>query len=339
MNAVRVTLEDVAAHARVSRATASRVIRGEQNVSAKKMKAVRKAVEELGYRPNSAARTLVTRRAGVVAIVIPEPDSRVFSDAFFGRTIQAISTELGHHNTQPVLVFFSTPEESRRTEMFLTSGAVDGAIVLSHHEQSGEIDRLRQASVPTVFIGRLEEADEHSWVDSDNYHGGEVAAEILLEHGCTKPATLSGPLDMVAGKDRLGGFTDYLKSVNITPVVQEGDFTYQSGYEAGQRFLPMVSRGEIDGIFAGSDLMASGLVDALNEATEPVSVPIVSFDDSPLAEQLDLTSITNPTKDLAREATKLLEARLTNKWDGNPVVLPVTATERRPVFTFPNQTN
>jgi DNA-binding LacI/PurR family transcriptional regulator len=336
MEAGRVTLEDVAARARVSRATASRVIRGEQNVSPKKMKAVRKAVEELGYRPNSAARTLVTRRAGVVAIVIPEPDSRVFSDSFFGRTIQAISTELGSRDTQPVLVFFSTPEESRRTEAFLTSGAVDGAIILSHHQQSGEIDRLRNAAVPTVFIGRLEESGDQSWVDSDNYHGGEVAAQVLIDQGCSKPATLAGPLDMIAGKDRLGGFSDYLKSQNLKPIVQEGDFTYKSGYEAGRTLLPMVLRNEVDGIFAGSDLMVSGLIDALNETTTPISLPIVSFDDSPLAEQLDITSITNPINELAHQATKLLAARLNNQWDGNPVVLPVTATTRRPILTFPN---
>ncbi len=97
MNAERVTLEDVAARARVSRATASRVVRGEQNVSPKKMKAVRKAIAELGYHPNSAARTLVTKRAGVIAIVIPEPDSRVFSDSFFRSPLSIYPYEVTPH--------------------------------------------------------------------------------------------------------------------------------------------------------------------------------------------------------------------------------------------------
>ncbi|WP_072343264.1 LacI family DNA-binding transcriptional regulator [Actinomyces urinae] len=338
MNAERVTLEDVAARARVSRATASRVVRGEQNVSPKKMKAVRKAIAELGYHPNSAARTLVTKRAGVIAIVIPEPDSRVFSDSFFGRTIQAISRELDRRDSQPVLVFFSTPEESRRTEAFLTSGAVDGAIVLSHHQQSGEIDRLRNTFVPTVFIGRLEQ-DARYWVDSDNYHGGEEAANALIESGCKHPATISGPLNMIAGKDRLAGFTDRLADNNLQAVVHEGDFTYRSGYDAGQKLLPAIVAGEIDGIFVGSDLMASGVLDALKETKTTFSLPIIAFDNSPLAEQLNLTSITNPTEQLAREATNLLEAQLSRTWDGNPVVLPVALIPRRTTHTFRNSQN
>lgn len=330
----RATLEDVAARARVSRATASRVIRGDVKVSPKKIKAVQDAVNELGYRPNSAARALVTSRAGVVAVVIPEPDARVFSDPFFARSVQSISAELGKMGSQAVLVFFSTEEQSERTESFLSSGAVDGAIVLSHHRYSGEIDRLRKTSVPTVFIGRLEE-DTLAWVDSDNYAGGKLAAQFLLEKGSRQLAVVSGPLDMIAGKDRLAGFKDYLSAKGLEPLVVHGAFTYDSGFNAGRELAPHLRNGEIDGIFVGSDLMAQGLIDCLRqESATSRQIPLVGFDNSPIAEELNLSSVTNSTDELAREATKLLESRLTQTWDGHPVVLPVSLVERQVSFTF-----
>ncbi len=330
----RVTLEDVAARARVSRATASRVIRGDVKVSPKKSRAVQNAVNELGYRPNSAARTLVTSRAGVVAVVIPEPNARVFSDPFFASSVQSLSTELGRMDSQAVLVFFSTEEQSERTESFLSSGAVDGAIVLSHHRYSGEIDRLRKSAVPTVFIGRLEE-DTRAWVDSDNHAGGELAARYLLDKGVKHPAVVSGPLDMIAGKDRLAGFEHHMQEEGVTPLVLNGAFTYDSGFAAGRELAPRLQDEEIDGIFVSSDLMAHGLIDALQQyATSPRPIPILGFDNSPIAEELGLSSVTNSTEQLAREATKLLEARLSQTWDGNPVVLPVSLVERKATFTF-----
>ncbi|MDO5034981.1 MAG: LacI family DNA-binding transcriptional regulator, partial [Actinomycetaceae bacterium] len=289
----RVTLEDVAARARVSRATASRVIRGDQNVSPKKVKAVKSAVAELGYRPNSAARALVTNRSGVTAVVIPEPDSRVFSDPFFARSVQSLSTELGKVGSQAVLVFFATEEESERTESFLSSGAVDGAIVLSHHRYTGEIERLLNASVPTVFIGRIEE-DAAAWVDSDNYAGGQLAARHLIAQGCTHPAVVAGPSDMIAGKDRLQGFLDVLNEEGMSAEIEEGAFTYASGYEAGKRLVSRLEAGQVDGIFSGSDLMAQGIFDAFKEAGAALGpIPIVGFDNSPIAEELSLSSITN----------------------------------------------
>ena len=81
--AATVTLEDVARAAGVSRATASRVVRGGAGVSGSKIRAVTEAISALGYRPNQAARSLATSKTDMVALVIPEPDSRLFSDPFF----------------------------------------------------------------------------------------------------------------------------------------------------------------------------------------------------------------------------------------------------------------
>ena len=112
------TLEDVARLAGVSRATASRVINGSPRVSADLRRAVEAAVNELGYVPNRAARSLVTRRSGSIAVVIAEPSGRVFSDPFFPRLLRGISASLSARELQLVLLMPSSVNETQRTADF-----------------------------------------------------------------------------------------------------------------------------------------------------------------------------------------------------------------------------
>ena len=100
-----VRLEDVARAAGVSRATASRVVRGDARVSPQKVRAVQRAVKELNYRPNRAARSLVTRRTDTIALIVPEPDQRIFSDPFFSSVVQAVVYSLDDTYVQLVLAF------------------------------------------------------------------------------------------------------------------------------------------------------------------------------------------------------------------------------------------
>ena len=110
----RPTLEAVAARAGVSRATVSRVVNGGAGVRAELQAKVHQAVDELGYVPNQAARTLVTRRTGAVGVVIAEPESRVFSDPFFARQLRGIGRELSAADSQLVLLLVTMTVASTR---------------------------------------------------------------------------------------------------------------------------------------------------------------------------------------------------------------------------------
>ena len=196
-----VTLEDVARVAGVSRATVSRVVRGDVQVRRDKVAKVEQAVRELGYVPNNAARSLASRQTGAVALIVPEHESRVFTDPFFVSAISGVTAGLDESDKQLLLVL-SSPQDHARTRRFLRGGHADGLLVVSHHEGDLSVEVLREASAPVVFIGRPPEGLTAPFVDLDNTEGGRLAAEHLLSRGRRRIAMVCGPQDMPAAVDR-----------------------------------------------------------------------------------------------------------------------------------------
>lgn len=330
---VAVTLEDVARAAGVSRATASRVVRGDHGVSEERARAVRSAVSSLGYVPNRAARSLVTRRTDTVALVVPEPDQRIFSDPFFAVTVQAVSQALEDTDIQLVMAFADRAGSHQRLRSFLHDGHVDGAIVASHHQIPGQIETFMRAPIPVVFIGRpAQSTSSLAWVDVDNREGGRIAARRLLEGGSRAPAIITGTLDMVAAQDRLEGFTQEMATVGITPRVVQGSFTHDSGARAGVDLAPLIREGAVDAVFASSDLMALGAMGVWRREgiRVPDDVSVVSFDDLEAGALADpaLTSVTNPADRMGWEAARMLRERLAGGGVEGPVLLPAKLVPR-----------
>ena len=328
-----VTLEDVARAAGVSRATASRVVRGDAGVSPAKAQAVRSAVGLLGYVPNRAARSLVTRRTDTVAVVVPEPDRRIFSDPFFFLTIQAVSRSLESTDIQLVMAFADRAGSHHRLRSFLCDGHVDGAIVVSHHQIPGQIETFLRAPIPVVFIGRPAQATSAvAWVDVDNREGGRLAARRLLTRGCRKPAIITGKLDMVASLDRREGFGSVFADHGVDVVEVAGDFSRESGAAAARELAPLVRRGEVDGVFCCSDLMSGAVLQAWREEglRVPEDVALVSFDDFAEAPRTDppLTTVPNPVPEMARAATAMLRDLLEDVPTQQPVLLPARLVAR-----------
>lgn len=207
--ASRPTLEAVAARAGVSRATASRVVNGGDGVREPLVERVRRAVEELGYVPNQAARSLVTRRHDAVAVVIAEPETRVFADPFFALQLRGISKELTAHDSQLVLLLTEGRDDHARVGRYLAGGHVDGALVFSLHLDDPLPELIHGAGVPTVFGGRPDWGDgarRAVYVDSDNRGGAREAVRHLVGLGRTRVAHITGALDQTSAVDRLDGF-------------------------------------------------------------------------------------------------------------------------------------
>jgi DNA-binding LacI/PurR family transcriptional regulator len=317
----RPTLEAVAARAGVSRATASRVVNGFTGVRPGVRDAVRRAVEELGYVPNPAARSLVTRRTGSVALVVAEPPSRVFSDdPFFSVVVRAVSQELEAADRQVVLMLASSPAGNARVERYVAGGHVDGVILVSTHG-AGTADgavplttALARTRVPVVSHGRPAAAGLAAipYGDCDNHVGARAAVRHLLERGRRRIATISGPLDMTAAQDRLFGYREAMSGSDRRSIVAIGDFTRESGATAMRRLL--TDDPHLDAVFAASDLMAIGALRTLREAGRrvPDDVALVGFDDIEAARYTDppLTTIRQPVADVAAEVVGLLLTRL-----------------------------
>ncbi|WEH38531.1 LacI family DNA-binding transcriptional regulator [Streptomyces sp. AM 2-1-1] len=279
----RPTLEAVAARAGVSRATASRVVNGGDGVRKPLVDRVRQAVEELQYIPNHAARTLVTRRTGAVAVVIAEPETRIFSDPFFSRQLRGIGKELAEQDTQLVLLIVEGPGDFDRIERYLCGGHVDGALAFSLHTDDPLPGITRRAGLPTVYGGRPSWTTPPgertaSYVDADNRGGARAAVQHLRDQGRRRIACICGPPDQTSAQDRFDGYRDIQLDVDPT-LVAEGDFTVESGARAMEELLDR--RPDLDAVFAANDLMASGALRVLAERGIPVpgQVAVVGFDD------------------------------------------------------------
>ena len=216
----RPTLDQVAARAGVGRGTVSRVVNGSPQVSPQARAAVQRAIEELGYVPNRAARALVTRRTDAVALVVSESEERVFGEPFFARIVRAISSALAETRMQLWLAMAQSPTERRLVERHLTDQHVDGVMLLSLHDDDPLPALLADRGLPTVLGGRparmLAGGDESTlFVDNDNVGGARAAVEHLLAGGRRTVGVVAGPQDMAAGVARLQGYRDALAAAGV----------------------------------------------------------------------------------------------------------------------------
>ncbi|MFG7945564.1 LacI family DNA-binding transcriptional regulator [Streptomyces cacaoi] len=315
----RPTLEAVAAHAGVSRATVSRVVNGGAGVRAEVRERVRRSVRALGYAPNIAARSLVTRRTGAVAVVIAEPESRVFTDPFFSRQLRGIGRELARHDTQSLLMLQERDEDHERIGRYLAGGHVDGALMFSLHGPPPGAAAVR-AGLPTVYGGRPgwpgADADPGlSYVDADNAGGARLAVAHLLAAGRRRIAVLTGPLDQTSAQDRLAGYHEALRAAGLEPepsLAENGGFTVEGGARAMARLLEREPA--LDAVFAGSDQMAVGALRSLREAGRrvPGDVAVVGFDDLESAAWTDppLTTVRQDVEGMGRLMARLLLRRI-----------------------------
>ncbi len=308
----RPTLEAVAARAGVGRGTVSRVINGSPKVSPEAREAVQQAIAELGYVPNRAARTLVTRRTDTVALFVSESEERVFGEPYFAGIIRGISAGLASTGLQLLLAIAQSADDHERFEHYLTGQHVDGVFLISLHGGDPLPRHLEESGVPTVLGGAPVGDDPVSCVDADNRGGARNAVEHLIGLGRRRIATITGPQDMRVGVDRLSGYTDALSAAGLGELVADGDFSEESGARAMRELLDRDA--SLDAVFAASDPMAIGAMRVLKEHGRriPGDVAVVGFDDSPTARHTDppLTSVHQPLEAMGREMARLLVARI-----------------------------
>jgi DNA-binding LacI/PurR family transcriptional regulator len=328
------TLEVVAERAGVSRATASRVLRGATNVSDSAREAVLRVAGELSYRPNLAARALVTKRSNSVAFLIAESEERLFSDPYFLGMLRGAQGEIAAAGMQLLFAIASTRAEVENFEHYARGGHVDGVLLISLHGDDQLPQRLESVGVPTVLNGRPISADKSLYyVDSDNLAGGRAATELLIARGARRIATITGPMDMCAGLDRLAGYREAMRSAGLRPLKKHiviGDFSTEGGASAMQTLIrddPM-----IDAVFAASDLTALGAMSVITASGRriPDDIALVGFDDVREAALVTppLTTVRQSLDVLGRAMARKLLDRLSGAPAERTTVLPVDLVHR-----------
>ncbi len=307
----RPTLEEVAVRAGVGRGTVSRVINGSPRVSDRAKAAVEAAIAELGYVPNRAARALAGNRTDAIALVIPEPETRLFAEPYFSDIIRGIGAELADTDMQLLLTLIRTPKERSRFAQYLAAHRVDGVLLVSVHEDDPLPDLLEQLDMPAVLNGRRSDLESVSYVDADNVGGARAAVAHLIARGRQRVATITGPPDMYVARCRLDGYRQAVAAAGAgarEELVAAGDFTEEGGRRAMRELLARCP--EVDGVFAASDVMAAGARAVLREAGRriPDDVALIGFEDSAIARHMDppLTSVRQPTEEMGRTMARVL---------------------------------
>jgi DNA-binding LacI/PurR family transcriptional regulator len=304
------TLEDVARVAGVSRATVSRVVNGIRNVDRDIQEAVRRAIEKTGYTPNRVARSLVTRRTGAVALVVSGAGGDVFGDPFFGRVVSGVVDYLRRHKAHPLLMLADNDAAREDVISHLRQGGADGALLVTTDPDDPLPMRLAIAGVPAVEFAGSGQA--LSSVDMRHKEGGELAAwHLVVDRDRSRLATISGPRDVRASRERLAGFRR-IAGDDIPNVV--GNFTLTSGEDAMAELLKI--RPDVDGVFVANDLMAQGALGVLRASgrSVPGDVAVVGFDDSSaaLASRPKLTTIRQPVEEMGAAMAELLLDHVAN---------------------------
>ena len=332
-----VTLEHVAAAAGVSRATASRVLNGVPTVRSASVDAVRRAVAELGYRPNPAARSLARGRHDSIGLVLTERDLAELPHSFFAQPLRGATAAVARHSIQLVLLLAGQPDDDAALLRYLDGSHVDGALVILEAHSTHLPGLLGDAAVPVVYLGRPVDSDPrvHSYVDVDNYGGARLATEELVAAGRRMIGTIAGPPDMGVAVDRLAGWRDVLVEHGMSvPQAAYADFTADGGANAMVRLL--AAQPDLDGVFVASDLMATGALKVLAASGRrvPADVSVVGYDDSILATTASppLTSVRQPLEEMGQLMVDVLLDRIADP-DAPPVqrILPTQLTRRESV--------
>lgn len=306
----KLTLEEVAKLAGVSRSTVSRVVNKPEHVSPKNRERVLKVIKETGYQPNQAARILASRRSNIIGLIIPSRADLIFTDPYFAALITGISRACNAHDyTLALFVFHSQEEQNQVYQRALGTGLLDGLIVTADKITDPLIPQIIARKIPAVYVGRPIDKTNTSFVDVDNVAGAYMAVSHLLRLGYQRIATIAGPMSSTTSIDRHEGYIKALRERD-RPIEDDlivcGDFTRDSGYTAMRQLLPH----RPDAVFVATDTMALGAIQAIHEAnlTIPDDIAIVGFDDLPPAIIADppLTTIRQPVNQNGMLAVEML---------------------------------
>jgi LacI family transcriptional regulator len=302
----RPTIYDVARLAGVSTATVSRALNGTAPIAVRTRAAIDDAVEQLGYRPNPIARSLVTKSTQTIALLLPD-----ITNPFYAELVSGIQ-QLMLEGDQSMLLCTTNgdPEQEARYLRLLRAKHVDGALVDGLGLSPDRIAAFVEDGFPIVCLDRDVDFPSIPLVQVDNRLGARLATDYLVSLGHTRIAHITGAAAPISDA-RQQGYGEALGSAGIEPeaaLVASGDFTEAGGHAAMRLLLESGVR--FTAVFCANDLSAMGALHAVLSSGRkvPLDLSIIGFDDVRLSPYTSppLTTIHQPAAEMARHATELL---------------------------------
>lgn len=318
------TIKDVAVVAGVTVTTVSRVLNNRGYISEVTRKKVYDAMEQLNYRPNEMARSLLRKKSNLIGLIIPTIAHPFFSE--LTNYIEYYAYKLGYK----ILLCNSYQDSVKEKEyiMMLKSNQVDGIIMASH---TLEIEEYLNLKLPIVAIDRMF-SKSIPFITSDNYSGGVFATNLLIDKGCTKIAHISGTLELeTPANNRYKGFLDVVDERNIEHVILETKLGISENYEEIVYKL-FEENPDIDGIFASSDMIGISVIKVAKALGKeiPRDLKIVGYDDITFSSLVvpTLTTIQQPIEKMGELVIQILIDQIEEKEVSLENILPITLVER-----------
>ncbi|SFF28784.1 transcriptional regulator, LacI family [Paenibacillus algorifonticola] len=270
------TIRDVSKLAGVSVATVSRLFNQSGYVSKEAEAAIQAAVAKLNYKPNSIARSLAGKKTAAVALMVPDILNPFFPE--IARAAEDAAASQGY-----TLVLCNTDNNPDKEKMYieaLINKQIDGIIVSSYTISPEQIITLQKRSIPIVVIDNSFPDHPIVTITAANRYGGQLAVQHLLYAGCGKIAHICGPSHVHSARERTLAYEEMCSHLPwFTPsLTASGHFSVAGGYEAMKHIFRQ--HPDVDGVFAGNDLMAAGALKALHElgVSIPSQIKLIGFD-------------------------------------------------------------
>ena len=315
------TIVDVAKLAGVTPTTVSRVINNRGYISEKTKNKVHEAMEQLGYQPNEIARSLTKQKSNTIGVIVPH-----ISHPYFAKLISNLENEAAKSGYKIILC--NSKEKAEKEKQYLDmckSNRVAGIILCSGNVESNKINT---GNIPIVLLEKNFE-DGKLGIQCDNYQGGKLATEHLIDCGCKRLLHFSGVIDEEMPADnREKAFIDICNENNIEFFIRKYDIdTYNemNYYVYIKETLKEIEN--IDGIFASSDLIAAQVIQVCNELNIriPQDIKLIGFDDVEIAKLTTptITTIHQPIKEMAKLAIELVDSKYKNIEVNEQTILPI----------------
>jgi DNA-binding LacI/PurR family transcriptional regulator len=312
-------MADVAQLAGVSHQTVSRVLNDHPNVRPDTREKVLEAIRQLAYRPNAAARALVTRRTHTLGVI--SIDSTLYGPAMMLDGIER-AAQHGYFVLIASLTALDRRSMMETVDRFL-GHAVEGIIVIAPLTSAVAALSHVPPEMPLVAVGCGTRAPLTS-VAVDNTAGAHTATRYLLDLGHETVYHVAGPSSWLDARERTDGWRAALREAGAPePEVISGDWSARSGYETGQKLARMT---DVTAVFCSNDTIALGLIRALSEAGRrvPEDVSVIGFDDVPESGYFlpPLTTVRQDFSELGRRALASLVGRISGGSPGSHVRVP-----------------
>lgn len=316
----RPVMADVARLAGVSHQTVSRVINGAASIRPSTRERVQRAIADLGYHPNTAARALVTRRSKIIGII--GSNTALYGPASIQFSIQDNARAAGYF-TSLVTLAAVTHDELRGALDYLSRQSVEAIVMIVTQQEALAVVRSEATTIPLIVVeGEL--SGRGLSVGVDQMEGARLATQHLVDLGHRDIVHVSGPLTWTEARARHAGYIEVMQAARLHVRADlEGDWSPACGYAIGRE---LVKRNDFSAVFVANDQMAIGILHAFSQAgiAVPDDVSLIGFDDVPEAAYLNpaLTTVRQDFHAVGRRAIELLTSVLDGASSATPLLAP-----------------